>query len=98
MLHTFEPKTQATLKDLRRRLQRKYGNYQDQSHYPDNTRNRSRQISAVRRGDGEVKNIWQPPGQPWRVELTWSRDLGISVAYYVNALDAEQKEAARQGL
>ncbi len=98
VLHTYEPKTLATMKDLRRRLQRRYGNYQDLSEYPDNTKNKSRQISAIRRGEAELKNVWQLPGQHWRVELAWTRKLGISVAYYVNELDALQKEAARQGL
>ncbi len=98
VLHTYEPNTQNTMKDLRRRLQRQYGNYQDQSEYPDNTKNKSRQVSAIRRGEGEMKNVWQLPGQHWRVELGWTRKLGISVAYFVNELDALQKEVAWQGL
>jgi hypothetical protein len=98
VVHTYEPETQATLKDLRRRLQRNYGTYQDQSHYPDNTRNRARQVSSIRRGEGEEKNVWQPSNQPWRVELGWTRQLGVYVAFYHNELDARQKEAARQGL
>ena len=98
VVHTYEPETQATLKDLRRRLQRNYGAYSDESRYPDNTRNRSRQVSSIRRGDGEERNVWQPPNQPWRVELGWTRQLGVYVAFYHNELDARQKEAARQGL
>jgi len=98
VLHTYEPQTQATMKDLRRRLQRIYGNYQDLSEYPDNTKNKSRQISTIRRGDGELRNVWQLPGQPWRVELGWTRKLGVSIAFFINELDEMQKEAARQGL
>ncbi|MEN8180343.1 MAG: hypothetical protein ABFS39_17225 [Pseudomonadota bacterium] len=98
VLHTFEPVTPAIMKDLRRRLQQKYGNYKDQSQYPDNTKNKARQISYIRRGEGELKNVWQPPGQPWRVELGWARKLGVSIAYYVNELDELQKEASLQGL
>lgn len=98
ILHTYEPRTLVTLKDLRSRLQDKYGVYQEHSRYPDNTPSRSRQIRAVRRGEGEIRNIWQLPEEPWRVELTWDRKLGISVVYFLNQLDAQQKEAARQGL
>ena len=97
VLHTYEPKTFSTLKELRRRLQHKYGNYDDRSEYPDNTKNRARQISSIRRGEGELRNIWQLPGELWRIELGWTRTLGIFVAYFVNQLDAEQKQAALQG-
>ena len=78
--------------------QRKYGNYKDQSEYSANIRSKSSQVSAIRRSEGEVKNVWQLPGQPWRVELGWTRKLGVSIAYYVNELDQQQKETAWQGL
>ncbi|MCW8799472.1 MAG: hypothetical protein OQK71_00950, partial [Desulfobacter sp.] len=97
VLHTYEPKTFSALKELRRRLQHTYGNFDDRSEYPENTKNKSRQISSIRRGEGELRNIWQLPGEPWRIELGWTRVLGIYVAYFVNQLDAEQKEAALQG-
>jgi hypothetical protein len=98
ILHTYEPATLVTLKDLQRRLQRRYGSYQDLSEYPEDTQNQSRQVSYIRRGEGELKYVWQRPGQPWRVELAWARKLGITIAYYVNELDEMQKEAALQGL
>lgn len=98
VLHTYEPETPATMKDLRRRLQRKYGNYQDLSEYPDDTKNTARQFSHIHRGEGELKNVWQLPGQHWRIELGWNRKLGITVAYCLNELDQLQREAARQGL
>ncbi|MDJ0806723.1 MAG: hypothetical protein QNJ78_07800 [Gammaproteobacteria bacterium] len=98
ILHTFEPETQATLKDLRRRLERKYGRFEDRSEYPEETENKARHMSFIRRGEGELKNVWQLPDQQWRVELGWSRKLGVSVAYYMNELDELQKEAALKGL
>ena len=98
VLHTYEPVTPATMKDLRRRLQQKYGKFQDLSEYPEDTKNKARQVSYIRRGEGELKNIWQLPRQHWRVELGWTRKLGVSIAYYVNELDALQKEDARRGL
>jgi len=98
VLHTFEPRTRSTLNKLRRLLQREYGLHRDYSHFPSDTHNKARQLSSVRRGDGEIRYLWQSPGQPWRVELSWNRELGISIAYYLNALDKQQKEAALKGL
>lgn len=98
ILHTYEPPTHATVRDIRESLQSKYGEFKDMSVYPDNTRNKARQISAIRRGEGELRNVWQLPDQAWRIELGWSRELGVFVAYYANDLDSEQKAAAWQGL
>ncbi|MET0002507.1 MAG: hypothetical protein ABW087_02695 [Candidatus Thiodiazotropha sp.] len=55
-------------------------------------------VGAVRRGEGELKYRWQLPTSPWRVELTWTRKLGISLAYLVNALDRQQREADESSL
>jgi hypothetical protein len=41
---------------------------------------------------------WQPLGVPWRVELSWTRKLGIAIAYLVNRLDREQREAEESSL
>ncbi len=98
IVRRHEPDTLATVKDLQRRLQREYGNYQDNSDYPDNTQNQSRQVGYIRRGEGELKYVWQLPGQSWRVELGWTRKLGVTTSYFVNELDEMQREAALQGL
>lgn len=98
IVRSDEPDTLVTVKDLQRRLQREYGNYQDQSEYPDSTQNQSRQVGYIRRGEGELKYVWQLPGQSWRVELGWTRKLGVSISYFVNELDEMQREAALQGL
>ena len=98
IVRTHEPDTLMTTKDLQRRLQREYGSYQDKSEYPDNTRNQSRQVGYIRRGEGELKYVWQLPGQSWRVELGWTRKLGVIISYFVNELDEMQEEAAQQGL
>ena len=98
IVHTYEPETLVTMKQLQRRLQREYGDYQDRSEYPEKTQNQSKQIGYIRRGEGELRYLWQPPGQSWRVELGWARKLGISLSYFVNELDAMQEEAALKGL
>ena len=98
IVHTYEPETLVTMKQLQRRLQREYGDYQDRSEYPDKTQNQSKQLGYIRRGEGELRYVWQPAGQAWRVELGWVRKLGINISYFVNELDEMQEEAALKGL
>lgn len=98
IVHTYEPETLVTLKQLQRRLQQEYGDYQDRSDYPEQTQNQSRRLGYIRRGEGELRYVWQPPQQSWRVELGWARKLGINISFYVNELDALQEEAALKGL
>lgn len=98
VLRTYEPEARSTLRNLQRTLQGHYGDYQDLSHYPEDTKNKARQLSSIHRGDGELRYVWQASNEPWRVELGWSRRLGISVSYFLNALDEEQKAAALRGL
>lgn len=98
VLQTYEPATQVQLKELQQRLEEKYGPFRDLSHYPAYARNRAAQIGAIRRGEGALKFIWQVPEQPWRIELEWTRALGISLAYLANDLDDAQEAALDQGL
>jgi hypothetical protein len=98
IVHTFEPETLVNVRRLQRLLQREYGDYQDLSEYPEKTQNLSRQVGFIRRGEGVLRYVWQPPGQPWRVELGWARKLGINIAYFVNELDEMQEAAALKGL
>jgi len=98
VLHTYEPASQTTLKELEKHLEGEYGPYRDQSHYPGYARAMASQIGAIRRGEGELKYVWQLPDEAWRIELTWTRKLGISLAYLANELDAKQREAAVSGL
>ncbi len=98
VLQTFEPATQVTLKDLNERLSAKYGPFEDLSLYPGYARNPSARISAIRRGEGELRYRWQNEGDSWRVELGWARKLGISLTYLANELDAQQQAALDKGL
>lgn len=38
------------------------------------------------------------PAETWHVELSWTREMGLSVAYVGTALDAEQRAASGAGL
>jgi hypothetical protein len=93
VLRTYDPSNQVSLQRLKRSLNKKYGNHQDISQLPKYVRNTTAKISAVRRGEGEVRFRWQPLGVSWRVELGWTRKLGVSIAYLLNELDQQQREA-----
>jgi hypothetical protein len=98
VLHTFEPASQVKLKDLRERLVTKYGDYRDRSYYPGYARTQASRIGAIRRGEGELRYAWQSNDASWRIELSWTRKLGISLAYLANELDREQQQAQDSGL
>jgi hypothetical protein len=98
ILQTYDSPNQVTLQRLQRSLRSKYGDPQDASLMPGYARSMAAQVGAVRRGEGEILYRWQPPGAGWRVELGWTRRLGISLAYLENALDRQQREAAESGL
>ncbi|MCU7890897.1 MAG: hypothetical protein KZQ78_04465 [Candidatus Thiodiazotropha sp. (ex Ustalcina ferruginea)] len=98
VLQTYDSPNQVTLQRIQRTLHKKYGNHQDMSVFPNYVRNIAGRIGAVRRGEGELRYRWQLPGSPWRVELAWTRKLGISLAYLANALDQQQREAGERSL
>lgn len=98
ILHTFEPAGQTRLKDLRKRLESKYGAYRDQSHYPVYARTLAGKIGAIRRGEGELKYSWLSADETLRIELQWTRKLGVSLAYLSNELDAKQRAALDERL
>ncbi len=98
ILQTDDSQNQVTLQRFQRTLRSKYGNPQDISVMPGYARTLASRIGAVRRGEGEILYRWQPPGAPWRVELGWTRRLGISLAYLANELDRQQREAAENSL
>ena len=93
VLHTFEPANQSKLRELKRRLVAKYGDFLNQSQYPPYARTQTAQISAIRRGEGELSYIWQNSDGSYRVELAWSRKLGISIAYIAAELENKQRQA-----
>jgi hypothetical protein len=93
VLHTYEPANQSKLRELKRRLVAKYGDFLNQSHYPPYARAQAAQIGAIRRGEGELRYLWHSNDTSYQVELTWSRKLGIAIAYIATDLDIRQEEA-----
>ena len=98
ILHTFEPANRIKLKELRERLESKYGAYRDGSQYPAYARTLASKIGAIRRGEGMLTYVWQSPGEDWNIELSWTRELGIALAYLANELNLVQLQAVERGL
>ena len=98
ILHTFDPTNRVKLKELRERLETKYGAYRNHSQYPGYARTLASKIGAIRRGEGELSYIWQSPDENWSIELSWTRELGIALAYLANQLNQAQLEAVERGL
>lgn len=98
ILHTFEPASQIKLKELMQRLESKYGTHRDRSHYPPYAKTMASKIGAIRRGEGELRRSWQSADGSWRVELAWTRKLGISLAYLANELDERRRQKQDSGL
>jgi len=78
-------------------LNAKYGRSQDLSRFPAYVRSDASKIGAIRRGDGRAMHRWQPAGQAWSLTLTWTRELGLAVAYVADELAAAQEAAAAEG-
>jgi hypothetical protein len=89
LVRQYRPSTQMRYDDLTELLTQKYGPAQDRSRFPQYAESRGARIAAIRRGDGRAERFWNP-GQGWSVELSWTRELGLALAYVHDQLDAER--------
>ncbi len=94
----YRPGTQHTFSELERELVTKYGPFEEHNRFPAYASREGLQIAAIRRGEGWVLHRWRPPDTPWRVELSWTRDMDVALAYLMNDLDAQQRAAREDGL
>jgi hypothetical protein len=75
----------------------KYGPPQDLSRFPPYVDSRASRIVAIRRGDGRALQVW-PGGQGIRIELSWTREMGVALSYIVEQLDAQRRKEMLGGL
>lgn len=71
--------------------------YEDRSEFPEYARNAASRLGAIRRGEGRATHVWEPQDAAWHIELDWTREMGLTLAYIANALDQQQKRATQQG-
>lgn len=96
VLRRYRTATQLRYEDLYALLSGKYGPGEDRSRFPPYATTASRKLGSIRRGDGRAVHHWKP-AEEWFVDLTWTREMGLSLAYVATDLNNEQKAAAEQG-
>jgi hypothetical protein len=96
VVRRYRAATQLRFDDLYGLLRSKYGPGEDQSQFPPYASTASRRLGSIRRGDGRAVHLWKPDAA-WHVELTWTREMDIAVAFVANALNAEQEKAVEAG-
>jgi hypothetical protein len=96
VLRRYRSATQLRYEDLYAVLRGKYGPGEDRSRFPPYATTASRKLGSIRRGDGQALHHWKS-ADDWHVDLTWTREMGLSLAYVATALDTEQKATAEQG-
>lgn len=96
VLRRYRSATQLRYDDLYALLRDKYGPGEDRSRFPPYATTASRKLGSIRRGDGQAVHHWTP-SEDWFVDLTWTREMGLSLAYVATELNNQQKAAAEQG-
>ena len=96
ILRQYRTTTQLRFDELYGLLREKYGPGEDRSRFPSYANNAGRKQSAIRRGEGLAEHAWEP-GAGWHIELSWTRELGLSLAYVADELDRHQREALEGG-
>jgi len=97
VLRRYRSATQLRYEDLHALLRAKYGPGEDRSRFPSYATTASRKLGSIRRGDGRAVHRWTPAAE-WYVDLSWTREMGLSLAYVARALNDEQKAGTEQGL
>ena len=97
VVRRYRAATQLRYDDLYARLRGKYGEGEDRSRFPPYATTPSRRLSSIRRGDGRAFHYWRA-AEDWHIELTWTRELGLALAYVATALDEQQQSAMEGGL
>ena len=97
VLRRYRHATQLKYEELYALLREKYGLGEDRSEFPEYARNAASRLGAIRRGEGRATHVWEPQDAAWHIELDWTREMGLTLAYIANALDEQQRRATEQG-
>lgn len=96
VLRQYRIESQLRYEELYGLLRDKYGPGEDRSRFPGYAKTPGRRQIAIRRGEGRAAHVWQVTDS-WHIELSWSRELGLALAYIADALDRQQAAAHRSG-
>jgi len=95
-LRQYRIATQLRYEELYGLLRDKYGDGADQSRFPIYAKTPGRRQIAIRRGEGRAAHVWRTGGG-WHIELSWTRELGLSLAYIADELNSQQANARQSG-
>ena len=98
VLRQYYPATQLHFDDLYNILRSKYGSGEDRSRFPSYARTPSSKLGAIRRGDGQAVHLWEGNDEGFRVELSWTREMGLTLSYIDNDLADQVNRLVERGL
>jgi hypothetical protein len=97
VVRSYRVATQLRFDEIYALLREKYGPGEDQSRFPEQATTPGRRLAAIRRGEGRALHVWHP-ADTWHIELAWTREFGLSLAYIADAIEAERQAQIAGGL
>ncbi|TVQ87960.1 MAG: hypothetical protein EA400_10000 [Chromatiaceae bacterium] len=96
VVRSYRIASQLRFDELYRLLRDKYGPGEDRSRFSPAANTPGRRQIAIRRGEGQAVQAW-PLAEGWRIELSWTRELGLALSYVADDLDRQQAAAMYSG-
>ncbi len=87
VVRQYRPPTSAKYRHLRNELRNLYGMPREFSRFPLYARRLSTKIKSIELGEGQALLMWS--ADDWRVELSWTMRMGISLAYIADVTGGE---------
>ncbi len=97
VVRSYRVATQLRFDEIYALLREKYGAGEDQSRFPEQATTPGRRLASIRRGEGRALHVWHP-ADTWHIELSWTREFGLSLAYIADAIEAERQAQMARGL
>jgi hypothetical protein len=97
VVRAFAVSTQLRYEETYAALRDIYGLGEDRSRFPADATTPGRRLVAIRRGEGIAMHVWTP-SPAWRIELSWTREMGLSLAYVATDLSAARAAQIDGGL
>lgn len=97
VVRSYRVATQLRFDEIYALLREKYGPGEDKSRFPEQATTPGRRLASIRRGEGRALHVWRP-ADTWHIELGWTRELGLSLAYIADAIEAERQAQMSRGL
>jgi len=83
VLRKFDPSTSARYREWRDLLTQQHGLPREQSRFPLHATGLATKIGAIQRGEGKAQLSWYPQARPWHIELAWTQEMGLHLAYII---------------